>query len=408
MKQCILVSEDLKLETDSTDLYINDIKYVLKDNENFKDIAEKQKRDYYRKKLEKLLLSDNLLLLTGAGTSIGYGGKTMADLWDKAKEIKNTVDTEEGDFTKFCQAIDFDITNKDLEALLSEAEINIKSSKILPKWFKEFKTEIEAMIKTECSFDLTNFENHLLLLQKLTQRKVSKSRLKIYNLNYDLSFEQAAQKGGFTIIDGFSFTQPRVFNGRYYDYDIVRRENSRISAEENYVDNVFHLYKPHGSVNWCKLGSDIIQRNKEELFHAVMIYPNATKFEHSYEQPFFEVMSRLQIELRKTSSTTLIISGFSLADKHIMTMIREAIRQNSSLNVIIVNRSIQYKKDSDKEKEWSFYRDLARLSPHVILVAEEFADFIKNIPHNNSKKPEEAFLEKLEQLISKGNDNGED
>lgn len=34
------------------DLYINDIKYVLKDNENFKEIAEKQKRDYYRKKLE--------------------------------------------------------------------------------------------------------------------------------------------------------------------------------------------------------------------------------------------------------------------------------------------------------------------------------------------------------------------
>ena len=94
MKQCILVSEDLKLETDSTDLYINDIKYVLKDNENFKDIAEKQKRDYYRKKLEKLLLSDNLLLLTGAGTSIGYGGKTMANLWDKAEKIKHIVNTE--------------------------------------------------------------------------------------------------------------------------------------------------------------------------------------------------------------------------------------------------------------------------------------------------------------------------
>lgn len=406
MKQCILVSEDLKLETDSTDLYINDIKYVLKDNENFKDIAEKQKRDYYRKKLEKLLLSDNLLLLTGAGTSIGYGGKIMADLWSEAELIKHCVGEEEGDFTKFCQAINFDINNKDLEALLSESEINIKSSKQLPIWFSEFKTKIEAMIKTECSFNLTNFENHLLLLQKLTQRKVSKSRLKIYNLNYDLSFEQAAQKGGFTIIDGFSFTQPRVFNGRYYDYDIVRRENSRISAEENYVDNVFHLYKPHGSVNWCKSGSDIIQRNKEELFHAVMIYPNATKFEHSYEQPFFEVMSRLQIELRKTSSTTLIISGFSLADKHIMTMVREAIRQNSSLNVIIVNRSIQYT-EVEKEKEWSFYRDLARLSPHVTLVAEEFANFVKNIPHNNSKKPEEAFLEKLEQLISSGNDNAQ-
>lgn len=395
MKKCILVSEELKLEIDDKALYINGTEYTPKEEgEDFKVVANKQKKDYYRKKLEKLLLSDNLLLLTGAGTSIGYGGKTMADLWSGA----NKIDSEEGDFNQFCAAIDFNIAVKDLEALLSEAEINIKSSKELPSWFKDFKIKIEAMIKEECSFDLNKFEDHLLLLQKLTQRKVSKSRLKIYNLNYDLSFESAAQKGGFTIIDGFSFTQPRVFNGRYYDYDIVRRENSRISAEENYVDKVFHLYKPHGSVNWCKEGSDIVQKNKTEKFHAVMIYPNATKFEHSYEQPFFEVMSRFQIELRKTTSTTLIISGFSLADKHIMTMIKEAIRQNSSLNVMIVNRSIEYP-GSDKDKEWSFYRKLSEISPHVTLVAEEFADFVKNIPYDISKKPEDSFLEKLEQLI---------
>ena len=401
MKKYILVSNDLSLEIDESNLYINGETYEPKDGENFKEVAEKQKKDYYKKKLEKLLLSDNLLLLTGAGTSIGFGGKTMAQLWDEAEKLT----LGEGTFELFCQAISYDTSNKDLEALLSEAEINLKSSKELPTWFKDFKLEIEKMIKRECSFNLTDtdFETHLTLLQKLTQRKVSKSRLKIYNLNYDLSFEQAAQKGGFTIIDGFSFTQPRLFNGRYYDYDIVRRENSRLSAEENYVDKVFHLYKPHGSVNWAKKDTDIIQRDKEEDFHAVMIYPNATKFEHSYEQPFFEVMSRFQIELRKTSSSTLIISGFSLADKHIMTMIKEAIRQNSSLNVIIVNRSVQYASESSKDKEWSFYRELSKISPHVTLVAEGFKDFVKNIPYDLSKKPEESFLEKLEELIGKQN-----
>lgn len=402
MKKHILVSNDLSLEIDDSHLYINNEKYEPKDGENFKEVAEKQKKEYYKKKLEKLLLSDNLLLLTGAGTSIGFGGKIMSELWNEAEKLTLREDT----FELFCQAISYNTAIKDLEALLSEAEINLKSSKELPDWFEDFKLEIEKMIKRECSFNLTetDFETHLTLLQKLTQRKVSKSRLKIYNLNYDLSFEQAAQKGGFTIIDGFSFTQPRVFNGRYYDYDIVRRENSRLSAEENYVDKVFHLYKPHGSVNWAKKDTDIIQRNKEEDFHAVMIYPNATKFEHSYEQPFFEVMSRFQIELRKNSSSTLIISGFSLADKHIMTMVKEAIRQNSSLNVIIVNRSIQYDSGSAKDKEWSFYRELSKISPHVTLVAEGFKDFVTNIPYDLSKKPEESFLEKLEVLI--GTQNG--
>lgn len=402
MKKYILVSNDLSLEIDDSHLYINNEKYESKEGENFKEVAKKQKKEYYKKNLEKLLLSDNLLLLTGAGTSIGFGGKIMSELWNEAEKLT----LREGTFELFCQAISYNTAIKDLEALLSEAEINLKSSKELPDWFEDFKLEIEKMIKRECSFNLTetDFETHLTLLQKLTQRKVSKSRLKIYNLNYDLSFEQAAQKGGFTIIDGFSFTQPRVFNGRYYDYDIVRRENSRLSAEENYVDKVFHLYKPHGSVNWAKKDTDIIQRNKEEDFHAVMIYPNATKFEHSYEQPFFEVMSRFQIELRKNSSSTLIISGFSLADKHIMTMVKEAIRQNSSLNVIIVNRSIQYDSGSAKDKEWSFYRELSKISPHVTLVAEEFKDFVMNIPYDLSKKPEESFLEKLEELIGTQNE----
>lgn len=401
MKKCILTSNDLLLEIDETNLYINGETYVPKDNENFKVVAEDKKRNYYKKKLEKLLLSDNLLLLTGAGTSIGFGGKIMSELWEEAEKLT----FGEGTFKLFCEAISYDTENKDLEALLSEAEINLKSSKKLPTWFKDFKLEIEKMIKKECSFNLidTDFETHLSLLQKLTQRKISKSRLKIYNLNYDLSFEQAAQKGGFTIIDGFSFTQPRIFNGRFYDYDIVRRENSRLSAEENYIDKVFHLYKPHGSVNWAKSDSDIIQRNKNEDFHAVMIYPNATKFEHSYEQPFFEVMSRFQIELRKTSSSTLIISGFSLADKHIMTMVKEAIRQNSSLNVIIVNRSIQYDTGTNKDKEWQFYRELSKISPHVILVAEGFKNFVNNIPFDISKKTEDSFLEKLEELIGKQN-----
>jgi len=403
-KQPVLISEDIKIEITDKALFENSMQYEPKEGENFFEIAERKKRDYYKRKLEKLLQTDNLLLLTGAGTSIGFGGKTMYQLWEKAEKIKYTKRGSKGDFDKFCNLIDFDQSNKDLELLLSEAEINIKSKKITPKWFIEIKKEIETIIKTECSFDLVNFNTHLLLIQKLTQRKIGKNRLKIFNLNYDMCFEHAAQEGGYVVIDGFSFSQPRIFNGRYFDYDIVKRENSRISAEENYVDKVFHLYKPHGSVNWCKQGNNIIQRNKLEDFQAVMIYPNATKFEHSYEQPFFEVMSRFQSELRKAKSTTLIITGFSLADKHIMTMIKEAIRQNSNLNIFIINKDIQYEKNDSRESEWSFYRQLAELSQHITIVSETFSDFVKNIPFDISKKSEEIFLEKLENIMSTSND----
>lgn len=148
MKKHILVSNDLSLEIDDSHLYINNEKYEPKDGENFKEVAEKQKKEYYKKKLEKLLLSDNLLLLTGAGTSIGFGGKIMSELWNEAEKLTLREDT----FELFCQAISYNTAIKDLEALLSEAEINLKSSKELPDWFEDFKLEIEKMIKKRMFF----------------------------------------------------------------------------------------------------------------------------------------------------------------------------------------------------------------------------------------------------------------
>lgn len=56
-------------------------------------------------------------------------------------------------------------------------------------------------------------------------------RAKIFTLNYDLLFEQAAAKGGYVVIDGFSFSMPRTFSGVYFDYDIVVRNRTKSSAD---------------------------------------------------------------------------------------------------------------------------------------------------------------------------------
>ena len=91
---------------------------------------------------------------------------------------------------------------------------------------------------------------HKEFLKRITARKLKHNRLKLFTTNYDMLFEQAANECGFTMIDGFTFTFPRVFNGNNYDYDIVIRKNSRITAQENYANKVFHLYKLHGSLDW--------------------------------------------------------------------------------------------------------------------------------------------------------------
>ena len=64
------------------------------------------------------------------------------------------------------------------------------------------------MIKDNCNLQITSSESssvHEKFLNKITKRKSSIARVKLFTLNYDTLFEQAARKGNYTIIDGFSF-----------------------------------------------------------------------------------------------------------------------------------------------------------------------------------------------------------
>ena len=83
-----------------------------------------------------------------------------------------------------------------------------------------------------------------------------------------------------------------------------------------YIGNVLGLRtkKLHGSIDWEKKDGKIYQ--KETTDHPCIIYPASEKYESSYEQPYFEMMSHLQSTLRK-EGTLLIVAGFGFQDKHI-------------------------------------------------------------------------------------------
>ena len=106
-----------------------------------------------------------------------------------------------------------------------------------------------------------------------------------------------------------------------------------------------------------------------------MIYPKDSKYENSYEQPFFEMMSRFQQNIRK-ENVLLICIGFSFGDKHIVTAIKEAVTQNPSFRLLIVCRTI---KETDAFK---WFIDKASQQENVILIAEEFKDFAQNYPYS--------------------------
>lgn len=378
----ILLNNNSSVSYDDSDaadikVYIDGKLHDFKDStDNRIDYAIATKRNKYSNTLNNQF--ENLLLLTGAGSSIGWGvdgklGKSMVNLWDDVENLLTPAV-----FIKLLGTIGYRETWEDgtivknLEKVLSMATPAIP---YVPKTeidIEDCVSKIKEFIKEACQLTLPNDAPHKLLLNKVTKRKVTLPRFKLFTLNYDLMFEQAASESNFVIIDGFSFFQPRIFSGRNYDFDIVSRNNSRVKEEDNFIKKVFHLYKLHGSVNWEKQDNKIIQ--KEEVDNPLMIYPHQSKYESSYEQPYFEMMSRFQSNLRK-ENVLLITIGFSFGDKHIVTAIIEALEQNPGFQLMIINRGI----DESNENLKPFIEASKKYS-NISIVSETFEEFAKNYP----------------------------
>lgn len=354
-------------------------------------VAHSEKRSLYKKLLSNHF--ENLIIVSGAGTSVGFGGKTMLELWG-AVEAKLTSQVLE----RLCkgigyidESVDFATLSsglKDLEKLLSRAHIAkefIKEYKGTPLDIGDLVGKAEKVIQVECKIKLPVDAPHEQLLNKVANRKLKDPRVKLFTLNYDTFFEQAAVNGNFTVIDGFSFSQPRTLSGRNFDYDFVHREKSRIKEEDSFVSKVFHLYKPHGSINW-EFKEDRIIIN-DETDNPLMIYPKDSKYENSYDQPFFEMMSRFQHNLRK-DNVLLICIGFSFGDKHIITAIKEAVSQNPSFRLLIVTRTIR-----DNEI-FKWFIEKSKTNHNVTIVSEEFKDFTENYPTSKIYESNSASFNK--------------
>ncbi|PIX68996.1 SIR2 family protein, partial [Candidatus Roizmanbacteria bacterium CG_4_10_14_3_um_filter_39_13] len=131
---------------------------------------------------------------------------------------------------------------------------------------------------------------------------------------------------------------------------------------------------PHGSINWEEQKDSRQIIIKENPKKSLMIFPNSEKYEHSYEQPFFEMTSRFQRALR-LENTLLICIGFSFTDKHFKNVINEASISNTSLSLVVVLPKFQEKKGLTKIVE------LTKSQNNVVLINEKFEDFVKNYPY---------------------------
>lgn len=378
------------LSYDNSDCYLNE-KIIPKEQlSDSKDLAKSKQKAFYESLFKKHFR--NVVVLTGAGTSINNGGKTRTDLWDI--DCKSEIEAI-NDEIKDLKNKDFYI-KKDIEGLLSHITLYEKLNGEIKVEEISLRGKLENKIVTACTLKIkTGDSTHEEFLKKITARKPSDPRIKLFTLNYDLLFEEAANNSGFTIIDGFSFSYPRTFSGKYFDLDIVNREKTRIKNEESFDSKVFHLYKMHGSLNWHKDGDKIKQTEKPK--NPLIIYPANDKYESSYEQPYFEMMSRFQQVLRK-ENTLLIVIGFGFGDKHIQNVINEAVDQNSSFHLTIIN--FKEKDEGIKIEDFKqFFINIEKkqIKKNVTIIYDSFEDFVEKYPSNNT------YLDQEKQGLEKNN-----
>lgn len=218
--------------------------------------------------------------------------------------------------------------------------------------FNETVDKILQLIKdnTNYSYDSKVLKHGALLnfLSNLSGKDGNK--FSVVTTNYDVLIEEAGAENNFVIFDGFNFTPLPKFDSNMFEWNLVKEVQNVNTREVEYKEKTFNLVKIHGSLTWEKQDNgDIVRKNKDSITKTdkmVMVFPSSDKFAQSYQEPYFELFTKFQ-ELIKRPNTLLISSGFSFSDDHISKMVTQALKNNSSLKLLVTDFNI------DPNREWN-------------------------------------------------------
>ena len=366
---------------------------------------------------------NNLIVLTGLGTSLHVNIQTPTpnEPWKRIPSKEKHIAPTMSDLWEFCKVA----SEKTFDEVIALSKFpadrigNIEALLSYCKIAEDFIDNAEAKAKIKGFIELA--ENivrdkvrflgvdddlglHSDFLRRLVRRSSRKLRSKVFTTNYDLSFEYAARKGRYVVIDGFSHTTPQVFDSLFFTYDIVKRDSNPDSHD--FISNVFHLYKLHGSVDWTRNPiTKEIEKNPTTKT-PLLVYPRNTKYELSFEQPYLEMMSAFQAALRQPD-TGLLVLGFGFNDNHIAEPILSAINSNLHLKVVICDPALGPREVPDGVKKGteetnSHLAKIKYLIEHgdarLALISSTFSEIVPHMPDIAAETDLEQHLERTRQL----------
>ncbi|MGY4384946.1 hypothetical protein ACVWYN_001982 [Pedobacter sp. UYP24] len=179
--------------------------------------------------------------------------------------------------------------------------------------------------------------------RKLLTRNPTLPRLSIFTTNYDLYSERAMDLLGVHYVNGFTGGISKFFNPAIFNYALAEKMDLS-QSKWNVIDNLFYLYKIHGSVNWIQAeGESKLFKVKEiqdptleqlKREDTIMIHPTPLKYNASLGSPYSDLFREFQKKLMQNNNI-LVTIGYSFNDEHINNLIFQAFTIPSFRLIVI-------------------------------------------------------------------------
>jgi hypothetical protein len=369
-------------------------------NEERREGIRREVMQEVRALFARWLRMQNLVVLTGAGTSISAGGKLGSQLLPGAQKLvdgRNTAalldrliaccngsNPNVEEFLSYLCAVRRCLTRSDSSfrqpfmVRLPDGEGDGKPLALAD--LDKLMGDLEAAIAVMCSPRLPvksladgQGENnpHLAFIGKIVSRDPKLTRARLCTLNYDTLFEQAMDLLHVLYADGFTGRVERHFNPASFDLDYYFPGRVAEGRVRRY-DKFLHLYKLHGSVDWRKddaapgnihgvtwcgkalVGEDDVLAGRatlDQVFAGHCAGPDACASDASHvglgilptSAKYGETITmpyahlfRLFAQAVQSPNTVLLVMGYSGWDDHVNRIVEDALA-NPSFTIVIVD-----------------------------------------------------------------------
>ncbi|WP_038890082.1 SIR2 family protein [Vibrio campbellii] len=361
--------------------------------------------------LYKSLQLPNIAFFAGSGTSLKEpNGPSMWGLWvacmfndGRDDGITDNVTQMTKEAKSICDLVRYnELTNPNIEHFLSccDAYQIVYQDESVSSFIRKVKTQVLKLCSEFLDSDESDISAYRDLIRKLAKRRTRDPRLKVFTTNYDMCFENASADLGMMIVDGFSYTRKRRFDGQYFNFDVVRRDNEG----QSFIQGVIQLFKLHGSVSWERNGSEIFESQSPDPDNACLIYPAKGKYQQAFIQPHLELLSRF-LEFLREPNSCLLMSGFGFNDDHLSEPILSAVKSNPSFKLIVTDFSA-CSQIANKNKYWKLLSAESLNGADVTFINASFKDIASFIPNLAALSPSEQLAKSL-QIMSAGDMNNE-